>query len=403
VSTTRIGLSARPTWFSWWRFLAVAGGLSLLTMAHLLIAYGNRGVPLSTREALFSGVATWFPWALVAPLIFRVCRRFPFEPGTWRRAFLIHLPSTAFFLLLWTAARWAASFSTLVDERPLPFMRILLWHFDMCLLTYWIIVSVHEAWHNYQRFRERELRASQLEAKLAQAQLEVLKMQLHPHFLFNTLHAISTLIHKDPDAADEMVAQLSDLLRMTLATIGVQEVTLQQELEFLGRYLDIQKMRFQDRLQVVIDVPSEVLDARVPNQVLQPIVENAIRHGVDASSGHGSIRVQARASEHMLVLTVKDDGPGLKPGAEEAPKDGRAAGIGLANTRARLRELYGPASTLQLANHPEGGTLVTMSLPLRRDDLRQTYAPVSAPARNEAITIAPSWHAVSVANDRSRT
>jgi LytS/YehU family sensor histidine kinase len=228
-----------------------------------------------------------------------------------------------------------------------------------------VLVSVHQARHNYQRFRERELRASQLEAKLAQTQLEVLKMQLHPHFLFNTLHAISTLIHRDPDAADEMVAQLSDLLRMTLANIGIQEVPLQQELEFLHRYLDIQKMRFQDRLEVIVDVPSETLDIQVPNQVLQPIVENAVRHGVDARSGSGRIEVRARTTEHMLELTVRDDGPGVN-GAVRLPRE--RPGIGLSNTRARLRELYGPASTLSLENHPQGGALVTLSIPLRRTE-----------------------------------
>lgn len=402
MSSSQGVVNARVAWFSWWRFLVAVTGLSLLTMLHLMVAYRDRAMPLSAREALFSGLATWYPWAIFAPLIFRLCRRFPFEPGGWMQALLIHIPSTALFLLLWTTVRWAESYLPFIDTRPLPFERVLIAHFLLCVLTYWIIVSVHEAWHNYRRFRERELRASQLEAKLAQAQLEVLKMQLHPHFLFNTLHAISTLIHKDPDAADEMVAQLSDLLRMTLANIGIQEVTLQQELEFLGRYLDIQKMRFQDRLQVTIDVPPETLDARVPNQVLQPIVENAIRHGVDASSGRGTIRIEARASEHMLQLTVKDDGPGLRPGAEEIPKsEGR--GIGLANTRARLRELYGPASTLQLANHPAGGTLVTISLPLRWDEPKRPPAVNSSASRATVPLAASSWDAISVASDRSRT
>ena len=167
-----------------------------------------------------------------------------------------------------------------------------------------------------------------------------------------------------------MVAQLSDLLRMTLATIGIQEVPLQQELEFLARYLEIQKTRFQDRLEVILDIPPETLDVRVPNQVLQPIVENAIRHGIDARSGQGLIEIRARATDHMLELTVRDDGPGLRSEVkldaqpDNAPREGR--GIGLANTRARLRELYGPASTLHLGNHPAGGAIVTLSLPLRR-------------------------------------
>jgi sensor histidine kinase YesM len=155
---------------------------------------------------------------------------------------------------------------------------------------------------------------------------------------------------------------------MTLANIGVQEVPLQQELEFLRRYLDIQQMRFQDRLRVVVDVPAETLDVKVPNQVLQPLVENAIRHGVDARRGEGLIEIRARAEGATLMLFVRDDGPGLRP---EALKGGRAQGrgIGLSNTRARLRELYGPVSMLELANHPAGGTQVSLSIPLRRDAL----------------------------------
>lgn len=340
-------------------------------MVQLLIAYWGKGRPLGLGEAFLSGAATWFPWAVFAPIIDAIWRRFPLEGRTWGRSVLVHLIATLVFGLCWGLMRWGASFVPLVDPMPLELGWLLISHFPLWFLAYWVLVTVRQATHNYGRFREREIRASQLEAKLAQTQLEILKMQLHPHFLFNTLHAISTLIHKDPDAADEMVAQLSDLLRMTLATIGIQEVTLQQELEFLQRYLEIQKARFQDRLEVILDIPAETLDVSVPNQVLQPIVENAIRHGIDARSGQGLIEIRARATDHMLELTVRDDGPGLRSdvrldvqAADDAPREGR--GIGLANTRARLRELYGPASTLHLGNHPDGGAIVTLSLPLRR-------------------------------------
>jgi sensor histidine kinase YesM len=173
------------------------------------------------------------------------------------------------------------------------------------------------------------------------------------------------LIHRDPEAADEMLAQLSDLLRMTLATVGVQEVPLQQELEFLNRYLEIQQTRFADRLRVIVDVPADTLDVRVPNQVLQPLVENAIHHGVDARRGDGLVEIRARAEGDMLRLEVRDDGPGLNstPGAVPATA---GSGIGLRNTRARLHELYGPKSALELANYPAGGTLVSLLIPLRR-------------------------------------
>jgi len=366
-------LDTRGRWFRWGAFFAGLTALSFFTMVQLLIGYWGKGMPLSLREAFLSGVATWYPWAIFAPMIDTLWRRFPFEGAGWRRSIVVHLLATPVFGLCWGLIRWSASFLRMVDPYPLELSWLLISHFPLWFLSYWVLVTVRQATHNYRRFREREVRASQLEAKLAQAQLEMLKMQLHPHFLFNTLHAISTLIHKDADAADEMVAQLSDLLRMTLATIGIQEVPLQQELEFLQRYLDIQKTRFQDRLEVILDIPPETLDVRVPNQVLQPIVENAIRHGIDARSGQGFIEIRARATDHMLELTVRDDGPGLRPDVrlgvqqdDSTPREGR--GIGLANTRARLRELYGPASTLHLGNHPDGGAIVTLSLPLRRVD-----------------------------------
>ena len=331
----------------WGPLAASLGGLAIFTTVHLLFAYRTRGMDLTLREAVFSGLATWLPWMALGPMIFGLCRAFPFEGRHWVRSFLVHLPASFVFGLLWSTFRWSFSYLSWVDEKPLVFSKVAMSHLYLWFLSYWVLVGVHEAWHNYQRFKQGELRATQLEARLAHAQLEVLKGQLHPHFLFNTLHAISTLIHRDPDAADEMLAQLSDLLRMTLANIGVQEVPLQQELEFLRRYLDIQQMRFQDRLRVVVDVPPDTLDVRVPNQVLQPLVENAIRHGVDAQRGEGLVEIRARADGDTLHLTVRDDGPGISAEVVDgAPQKGR--GIGLSNTRARLRELYGPASMLGL-------------------------------------------------------
>ena len=355
----RIGLPWRP-------FLAVLSGLALFTTLQILMSFKWWGKvsDLTYREAILSGAATWYPWVVLAPFVFLVCRRFRFDGETWAWSAAVHLPSSFLFGALWTVIRWGLSFIPWVDERPLALERVAVAHFYLWFLAYWILVGVHEAWRNYRRFTEGELRASQLEARLAQAQLEVLKGQLHPHFLFNTLHAISTLIHRDADAADEMLAQLSDLLRMTLATVGVQEVPLQQELEFLRRYLDIQQTRFADRLRVVVDVPPDTLDVRVPNQVLQPIVENAIHHGVDARQGDGLVEIRARAEGDMLRLEVRDDGPGLKATQGVPSRPGR--GIGLSNTRARLHELYGPKSALELADYPAGGTLVSLLIPLRR-------------------------------------
>src|SRR5690606_12116308 len=183
------------------------------------------------------------------------------------------------------------------------------------------------------------------------------------HFLFNTLNAISTLVHRDARAADEMITQLSDLLRMSLDSIGVQEVTLGQEIDFLSRYLDIQRTRFQDRLHVEISVPSELLGVMVPNQVLQPIAENAIKHGLSASPDDGRIIVTARRAGSWLDLAVRDSGPGIRLGPEGLP----VGGIGLRNTREPPPEPYGPGAVLTLANHPEGGAVVRLHLPLGDD------------------------------------
>jgi LytS/YehU family sensor histidine kinase len=184
-------------------------------------------------------------------------------------------------------------------------------------------------------------------------------MQLQPHFLFNTLHSVSALIHEDDEAADLMIARLSDFLRLVIEHAGGQEVALVQELEFLQRYLDIQQVRFQNRLRVTIDVSPEALDALVPNLVLQPLVENAIRHAVEPRAVGGRVEVTARQDGDDLRLTVRDDGPGLRPGSAQG------AGVGISNTRARLEHLYGARQALEIANHSEGGVLVTVTFPWR--------------------------------------
>jgi two-component system LytT family sensor kinase len=192
--------------------------------------------------------------------------------------------------------------------------------------------------------------------------LQALKMQLHPHFLFNALHSISALVHSDPDAADKMIARLGDFLRLTLDSAAAQEVPLRQELEFLNCYLDIERTRFRDRLTTEIHADPQVLDCRVPNLILQPIVENAIRHGVSQRAAHGHVEVRAARAGQALRLEVRDNGRGLPEGADA----GRAkqGGVGLANTRARLQQLYGGDYRFELQNAPAGGAVVTLELPL---------------------------------------
>lgn len=339
------------------RVALFVGGLSLLslfTAAHMYVVYRER-MPIQWTEALLSGFATWYPWLLLGPGVFWLARRFSFDPERWRWSFLVHLPASVLFGALHGVLRWCVG--PFVDSRPIPIDRIIIGQLLLTVLSYFVLVAAHQAIVNYRRYRERELRASQLEARLAQAQLEMLRMQLHPHFLFNTLHAISTLLHRDPEAADEMISELSDLLRMTLDNIGKQEVTLREELDFVQRYVDIQQTRFQDRLRVTLDIQSDTLDARVPNQLLQPLVENAIRHGLDGRPAGGSIAIAAKRVGEMLQVSIHDDGEGVRTGSS------RPEGIGLGNTRARLRQLYGPGASLELANHWEGGAVVTVLVP----------------------------------------
>lgn len=215
----------------------------------------------------------------------------------------------------------------------------------------------------YKRDRDRELQASQLESQLAQAQIQILEMQLQPHFLFNTLNGIMVLIKEDPDSASRMIARLSEFLRLTLDSAGMQEVPLRRELEFLDRYLQIERLRFGERLQVEQHVETELLDALVPNLILQPLVENAIRHGVSKRRGPSLIAVAVERTNGSLTIHVRDNGTGLKAENGRAVKEG----IGLRNTRQRLQHLYGNAQECRLVSPPEGGVDVVLTIPFHKD------------------------------------
>jgi LytS/YehU family sensor histidine kinase len=237
------------------------------------------------------------------------------------------------------------------------------------------------AFHFYERYQEGVLHASQLQAQLAQAELQALKMQLHPHFLFNTLHSISALMHEDVEAADKMVARLGEFLRMTLKNSGAPEITLGEEVKFLECYLDIERLRFEDRLSVEFAIEPTTLSAKVPNLILQPVVENAIRHGIAPLTGPGKLFIRARRLNGNLILEVEDNGPGLVPDApgqahsnegNGLPKNGlkpeKDGGLGLANTRGRLERFYGDAHHMRLQNGRSGGLLVTLQIPLQSSE-----------------------------------
>jgi sensor histidine kinase YesM len=235
--------------------------------------------------------------------------------------------------------------------------------FHGALLTYVLIAMVSYAIAYYRRFRREELLASELRAQLAGAQLQALKAQLHPHFLFNTLHAISSLMHEDMEAADRMISRLGDLLRLALRSGGKQTIPLREELEFVERYLDVERIRFSDRLRTEIRVSPAALEAEVPNLILQPLVENAIRHGITPKSAGGTVRVSGECEGDILKLVVSDDGVGL----DRIEQNVSSSGIGLANIRERLQHLYGDGAHFSMIN--DAGLTVTILIPLRYSTL----------------------------------
>jgi sensor histidine kinase YesM len=224
------------------------------------------------------------------------------------------------------------------------------------------MIGLGHALDYHRESQEREIAAAQLQTQLAEAQLEALQRQLHPHFLFNTLNTISALMHRNVQAADEMLVRLSDLLRLTLDRIGTQQVSLKDELDFLQKYLDIERTRFGDRLQVHVDVDPDVLDAPVTNLVLQPLVENALRHGIAPKIEGGRVDVSASHVDGGLTLTVRDNGVGLSP----ARLNALHSGVGLSNTRSRLDNLYGDRHRFEFRSPPGGGLVVTIVIPFER-------------------------------------
>jgi len=345
----------RRRWLRWslglvgWTFV----GLFFASQTYLSYKYSGGQAHLGIILKL--NLADWYLWGLLAPGIIWLGRRFPLERELWARSAVVHLIAGVGIALL----KWWLDNLYRHYVLGLPRGMSLAYVFHGNLLTYSILVAATQGYLYYQRYRQGELRSAHLSAQLAQAQLQALRMQLHPHFLFNTLNSIATLIHKDPDAADRMTARLSDLLRLTLDNIGVQEVPLAQELEFLERYLEIEKTRFSDRLVVRIEVGPETLDASTPYLILQPLVENAIRHGIAARSSPGCVIVRAARDGVMLVLEVKDDGPGIQ--STVASNNG----IGISSTRERLEKLYGEAHTFDLSNAVEGGLAVKLAFPFR--------------------------------------
>jgi signal transduction histidine kinase len=319
------------------------------------------------RSLVILNFAYWYLWALATPAIVWLSQHFRFERQNLLRALAVHVPTVGIFSIAHIAAMQGVRWWLLSDgDRPFFWLmevrRAVMQTFDWQMMTYWAIVGISHSVLYYRESRDRAVRASQLETMLVEARLNTLQQQLQPHFLFNTLHAISTLMHRDVDAADRTLTRLSDLLRMTLDNLGQHEVHVKTELEFLAKYLEIEQTRFADRLVVHYDVQPETLDARVPTLLLQPLVENAIKHGISKKAGPGHIGVTVRRERDKLWIEVRDDGAGLSESALGALQKG----IGVSTTRARLLHRYGADYRFEFHRLPQG-LAVVIAIPWRTD------------------------------------
>jgi signal transduction histidine kinase len=331
---------------------------------YFVATFGEKPVSFAVLFALNLGY--WYSWACLAPGILWLSRRFPLDKQSWRVSLPVHVAgvfvATTLHIAMAVATRMATYWVIGEGTSSWRFeaQRMFFLNFDWEMMTYWAIVGLSHALAYRREAQTRALRASQLETRLVEAQLQSLQRQLQPHFLFNTLNTISALMHRDVEAADAMIARLSDLLRISLQTVGVQEVSLKEELDFLSKYLEIEQTRFRDRLTVVFDVPPDTFDALVPNLVLQPLVENAIKHGIGPRPAPGTIRIRSRRVGTMLELAVQDNGVGLSA----ARLSDFNRGIGLSNTRSRLEHLYGSLHRFEFRQPADGGLLVLIAIPL---------------------------------------
>ncbi len=385
-----------------WTFVA------LLTAANALIDPRGRGLqPVFPSSPLTLALIESLLWAAITPFVFWLVSRYGVErTGRVVRVLLFLFVGVALAILIDQIVGYFRLQVLFVPRRPPagiePIIRLRRLWFMNEFIVYIAVLAAAYARDYFLRYRARREEAAHLQAhtahlqaQLADARLAALQAQVNPHFLFNTLHAVSALVERDPRGVRRMIARLSELLRTSLEAAGAAEVTLAQELAFLRRYLEIMQIRFQGRLEVDIRVPAEVEGALVPNLILQPLVENAFKHGIDNLEGVGRIAIEARRDGADVVLSVQDNGPGITdpppaitdpppaiaeppPAIAEPPpaRVGGGEGVGLRNTRARLEQLYGSMQSMTLQSPAQGGLRVQISLPYHtNDDLRTAEVP----------------------------
>ena len=329
--------------------------------------------PVSPRwpiVLLFSLGTAWI-WAGLTPVVLWLARSTTFTAGNGIRSLGTYALAGAGFFVVSGVLEWMLGMATGMYSREQFWEALLSECVETRLLAFLAIVALGWSARYFALYRHRHLHASELEASLAKSHLQVLKTQLQPHFLFNTLNTVAELVHTDPEAADQMITRLGRLLRLSLDHAGHQVVPLRQEADFLRVYMDIEQVRFRDRLQVVWDLAPDTLDAAVPTLLWQPVLENAIRHGVSPLMGRGRIVIVSHREADDLVLEIRDNGTGLPEG--EVPREG----VGLRNIRERVAQLYGHRARFTLRPNLGGGTIATLRLPFAHCEAPHTPVPLS--------------------------
>jgi len=394
-SIDRIGSEIRPSliWavsFGVWMTVTVAGSIESYEW------WQSRGDPMTFASVFAANLCQLLTYVPLTPLAFALATRFPIQRENWVRRSLQHLALGVAFCIAHVVLRgltpyavWdshTGNYASAVWNSQAHVFQIK-WHIFKDLFqsnvvedvtgAYIPIVLVAHALSYYRRFRDRELHSAKLETQLATAHLQALKSHLQPHFLFNTMHSISALMLIDVKAADKMMARLSDLLRMSLESDGAQIIRLSRELEFVNSYLEIEKIRLRERLNIVFEIAPETLDALVPSLLLQPLVENAIRHGISRLSSGGTIWITSSHQGSDLLLRIRDNGPGLV----EATTALSGTGLGLRTTRERLQTMYGDDHSFDIRDAIAGGTDLCLKFPFRTEFQLSQYIAILEPAR----------------------
>jgi len=366
-------LGRKPIWKGWrfpsfwwlvtafWLFIALASAVEMSVLQSAAL-----------KQALVDGLVRLLPWVFLTPLIVWTASAYTLERSTWKRSLGVHLALCILSLGLVGVCAYLSpprlplnspdvSGTRREKLEPKAMAFVVLRRITFQFPLFWGVVGAAHALRFYERAKTQERRKLELESHLAEARLLALRMQLNPHFLFNTLNSIASLVHDEPAQAEAMIEALSEILRLSLNASARQEVTLREELHFLDRFLFIEQTRFGDRFRVEKEIDPAALGVMVPILILQPLVENAAKHGIESQIGPGWIRIVAAPAGDQLRLEVSDNGRGLT----KRPAGPLTEGVGLSNTRARLKELYGGQATLQLRPGLAGGFSTELRIPWR--------------------------------------